>query len=141
PRLAARHYLFGRTSVVGEDAQRMVAPGSAEFLAPAAAGPWLPPERTFSTLSPSGGFRAERVRHYAAGLRQDFAGGRFIAVRRFHQSSDDQATTIFGLDERASAWTTGHYSVASIGNVSMDGWSVRAGGALSPRVTGTVEYS
>jgi hypothetical protein len=141
PRLAARQYLFGRTSVVGEAAQRMVAPGSAEFLAPAAAGPWLPPERTFSTLSPDGQFRAERVRHYAVGVRQDFAGGRFIAVRRFHQSSDDQATTVFGLDREGTAWTSGHYSVAAIGNVAMDGWSVRASGALSPRVTGTVEYS
>ena len=30
--------------------QRMVAPGADEFLPPPSAGPWLPPERTFSSL-------------------------------------------------------------------------------------------
>ncbi|TAK11839.1 MAG: hypothetical protein EPO35_11975, partial [Acidobacteria bacterium] len=141
PRVSGRAHMFGRTSFVGEVEQRMVAPGSSEFLAPAAAGPWLPPERTFSTLASNGVFRAERVRHYAAGVRQDFSGGRSWSVRRFRQTSDDQAATIFGLNPRGDSWAGAHYSVAAVGGAVIDGWTMRAEGSLLSRVTGSVEYA
>lgn len=141
PHVSGRAHLFGRTSVVGEAAQRMVAPGSTEFLAPASAGPWLPPQRTFSSLASNGVFRAERVRHYAAGVQQSFSGGRSIAVRRFRQTSDDQAATIFGLNPAGESWAGAHYAVAAVGAAVIDGWSMRAEGALLSRFTGSVEYT
>ncbi len=138
---SGRAHMFGRTSVVGEAAQRMVAPGSTEFLAPAAAGPWLPPQRTFSSLASNGVFRAERVRHFSAGLQQDFSGGRSISVRRFRQTSDDQAATIFGLNPAGQSWAGAHYAVAAVGAAVLDGWSMRAEGALLSRFNGSVEYT
>lgn len=141
PRVSGRAHLFGRTSFVGEVSQRMVAPGSTEFMAPNAAGPWLPPQRTFSTLASNGVFRAERVRHYAAGFQRDFSGGRSVSVRRFRQTTDDQAATIFGLNPAGDVWAGAHYSVAAVGAATIDGWSVRAEGALSPRFSGSVEYA
>lgn len=128
-------------SIVSDVAQRMVAPGSTEFLPPAVAGPWLPPERTFSSLSASGRFRAERVRHFDIGVEQAFDGGRAISLRRFRQEIDDQTATIFGLETDGTSWAPGHYSVASIGAVSIDGWALRAAGTLSPRLSGSIEYS
>jgi hypothetical protein len=141
PRLSGRAHLFGRTSAVGEASQRMVAPGSSEFLAPAAAGPWLPPQRTFSTLASNGVFRAERVRHYSAGIQQDFSGGRALSLRRFRQTSDDQAATIFGLNPAGESWAGAHYAVAAVGGAVIDGWSMRAEGALSARFSGSIEYA
>lgn len=141
PRVGGRVHVAGRLSAVGQVAQRMVAPGSTEFLPPAIAGPWLPPERTFTTLSSNGLYRAERVRHYDLGLEQAFSGGRSVSVRRFRQSTDDQTATIFGVNTGGALWASGHYTVASVGAVSVDGWSMRAAGALSPRLSGSVEYS
>lgn len=141
PNVSGRAHLFGRTSLIGNAAQRMVAPGSSEFLAPAAAGPWLPPQRTFSTLAANGVFRAERVRHYSAGLRQDFSNGRSLSVSKFRQTSDDQAATIFGLNPGGDAWAGAHYSVAAVGAAVIDGWTMRAEGTLSPRLSGSIEYA
>lgn len=141
PRIGGRVHVARRLSIVGEAAQRMVAPGSTEFLPPAAAGPWLPPERTFTSLSSSGAFRAERVRHFDVGVEQAFAHGRTVSVRRFRQGTDDQTATIFGLNTGGALWAAGHYTVASIGGVSADGWTMRAAGSLSSRLSGSVEYS
>lgn len=141
PRVGGRVHVARRLSIVGQAAQRMVAPGSTEFLPPAAAGPWLPPERTFTSLSNGGIFRAERVRHFDVGVEQAFSGGRTVSVRRFRQGTDDQTATIFGLNTSGALWAAGHYSVASIGGVSVDGWTVRAAGSVSSRLSGSVEYS
>ena len=141
PRVGGRVHVAGRLSVVGQAAQRMVAPGSTEFMPPAVAGPWLPPERTFTSLSSNGLFRAERVRHYDLGVEQAFSEGRSLSVRRFRQSTDDQTATIFGVNTGGSLWAAGHYSVASIGAVAVDGWTMRAAGSLSKRLSGSVEYS
>ena len=138
---SVRAHWFGNTSIVGDAAQRMVAPGSAEFLPPAAGGPWIPPQRTFSSLASNGVFRAERVRHYSAGLERAFSGGRSITVRRFLQTSDDQAATIFGLNPAGESWAGAHYSVAAVGATTINGMSVRAEGALSSRLSGSVEYA
>lgn len=141
PRVSSRAHMFGRTSVVAEAEQRMVAPGSSEFMAPAAAGPWLPPQRTFSSLASNGVFRAERVRHVAAGVQRDFSGGRSVSLRRFRQTIDDQAATIFGLNPAGDSWAGAHYAVAAVGAATIDGWSMRAEGAMSPRLSGSIEYA
>ena len=138
---SVRAHWFGNTSIVGDAAQRMVAPGSAEFLPPTAGGPWIPPQRTFSSLASNGVFRAERVRHYSAGLERAFSGGRSITVRRFLQTSDDQAATIFGLNPAGESWAGAHYSVAAVGATTINGMSVRAEGALSSRFAGSIEYA
>lgn len=141
PRLGGRVHLAGKLSVVGDVAQRMVAPGSTEFLPSSEAGPWLPPERTFTSLSRSGTFRAERVRHADLGFEESFGGDRVVSLRRFRQQADDQTATIFGLTSDGALWAAGHYSVASIGAVSIDGWAMKAAGSLSSRLSGSVEYS
>lgn len=141
PHLGGRLHVAKQFSIVGDAAQRMVAPGSNEFLPPSSAGPWLPPERTFSSLSRSGMFRAERVRHFDLGVEKAFGPDRLLSVRRFRQQTDDQTATIFGLNTDGALWAAGHYSVASIGAVSIDGWSMRAAGSVSSRLSGSVEYS
>lgn len=141
PRIGGRVHVARRLSLVGQVAQRMIAPGSTEFMPPAVAGPWLPPERAFTSLSGTGAFRAERVRHFDVGVQQAFSGGRTVSVRRFRQGTDDQTATIFGLNTGGAMWAAGHYTVASIGRVSVDGWALRAEGALSSRLSGSVEYS
>jgi hypothetical protein len=141
PTVGGRVHVGRRLSIVGQAAQRMLAPGSTEFLPPAAAGPWLPPERTFTSLSSTGAFRAERVRHFDLGVEQAFSGGRTVSLRRFHQGTDDQTATIFGLNTGGDLWAAGHYSVASIGGVAIDGWTMRAAGSVSSRLSGSVEYS
>src|SRR5262245_6913975 len=50
--------------------QRMIAPGAEEFLTPATAGPWLPPERTFSPLA-GGELRVERARDFDVLVRHE----------------------------------------------------------------------
>jgi hypothetical protein len=147
PRMAGRARLFSRISVVGQAAQHVIAPGSTEFMPTASAGPWLPPQRTFSALysSPtSSGFRAERVRHFDVGLEHQFKGGdRRLAVRRLWQISNHQTATIFGVNDMigSSGWAAGHYTTASVGTAEIDGVSVRASGSLSKRFTGSVEYT
>lgn len=139
PMAGLRARIVGGTSVMGQLAQRMVAPGSTEFQPPSIAGPWLPPERTFLSLATSGAFRAERVRHAEIGVEQAFDRGA-VSVRRFRQASDDQTSTLFGVND-GLGWSAGVYSVAAVGAVVADGWAVRAEGAPSSRLSGTLEYS
>ena len=130
---------LARTYVRASVSQRMLAPGAEEFLPPAAAGPWLPPERTFSPLV-SDGLRAERVRNFEIALEREFDDTYVISVRRFYQESSDQLVTLFGVDGRAAA-NAGHYLVASGGAVDADGWGVRLSSPLVRRLRGSVDYS
>ena len=80
-------------------AQRHLAPGAEEFLSPRAAGPWLPPERTFAPLGEPGdvdAFRVERARSFDIGIEREFDGAYVFGVRRFYQNIDDQLVTLFG---------------------------------------------
>ena len=141
PHGGVRLRLNRQLTLVGNVAQQMVAPGSTEFLPPTVAGPWLPPERTFASLSASGQFRAERVRHFDAGIEQALGANGALQLRRFRQEIDDQTATIFGLETDGTPWTAGHYYVASIGSATVDGWSLRAAGTVSSRLSGSVEYT
>jgi hypothetical protein len=120
-------------------AQRMVAPGAEEFLAPAVAGPWLPPERTFSPLDGSA-LRVERARDLDLAVDHDF-GMYSVGVRRFFQNVDDQAMTLFGLRSPDGMQSVGHYYVAGAGSVDVDGWGVRLSSNVSKRLSGSVDYS
>lgn len=120
--------------------QRMVAPGADEFLAPSLAGPWLPPERTFSPLAGQA-FRVERARALDVLLEHEFAGSYVLGVRRFFQGVTDQAVTLFGMSLPAGARSVGHYYVASAGSVDTEGWGIRLATAAARRVRGSIEYS
>ena len=129
-----------RTSV----SQRRLAPGAEEFLSPRAAGPWLPPERTFAALSAAGGgdaFRVERARALDFTIEREFDGAYVFGVRRFYQTVDDQLVTLFGLDLPSGPRSVGHYYVASAGAVDADGWAVRVSSLSTGRVRGSLEYS
>ena len=121
-------------------AQRMLAPGAEEFLAPTIVGPWLPPERTFAPLAGED-LRVERGRFLDVGIDHDFDGTLVLGVRRFYQSVDDQLITLFGLPVDGGPKSPGHYYVASGGSVDADGWGVRLSTAPSQRVRGSVDYS
>ena len=63
----------------------MLAPGAEEFLAPSVAGPWLPPERTFSPVAGSE-LQVERARYLDVLLEHEFANTYVVGVRRFFQA-------------------------------------------------------
>jgi hypothetical protein len=141
PRLGLRLRLLPETHVTMQASQRVIAPGADEFLPPPSAGPWLPPERTFSPLLPGAFFQAERVRNIDIGIEQQVGRGPnapAIGVRRFQTAAQDQVATLFGLDSESNV---GHYYVATPGSLSSDGWIVRVSGRLGPRVEGTVDYT
>lgn len=140
PRAGLRLQVAPGTYAVASGSYDRVAPGAGEFLPPAATGPWLPPQRTFSSLG-GAPLSAESIETYQVGLDQQFGSGdhlRTVSVRRFRQSIDDQVATLFGVEVEGD---TDHYLVATAGDVQIDGWSVGIGAALSPYVKGQVHYS
>jgi hypothetical protein len=140
PRVGLTLTPYRHTFITANVAQRMVAPGAEEFLAPATVGPWLPPERTFAPLAGED-LRVERVRFYDVGLSREFGGAYLLGVRRFQQRVDDQLATLFGLPVNGGPQSPGHYFVASAGGVAADGWAVRWSSTPTQRIRGTVDYS
>lgn len=121
--------------------QRAYAPGAEEFMAPSDAGIWLPPQRTFSSVDPSGAFRAERALNARVKLERDF-GPTTFAVGGFYQHVDDQLVTVFGgeLPGRPTA-KVGHYMVGNTGDVDVRGYTAEFRALIASRVHGGVEYS
>ncbi len=141
PRVAVSVAPFDEnTHVTATVAQRMLAPGAEEFLAPTIVGPWLPPERTFAPLAGED-LRVERGRFLDVGIDHAFDGALVVGVRRFYQNVDDQMITLFGLPVEGGPQSPGHYYVASGGSVDADGWGVRISTAPCQRVRGSVDYS
>ena len=116
---------------------KMIAPGADQFV-PSTSGPWLPPERTFSSLRSRTALRPEAVQHYEVGFEADLGPGRVIRVRHVSEATRDQIATLFGLD---AASQVGHYYIASPGHVDADGWTVGVSGAIAPHLTGGLEYA
>ncbi|MDA1184355.1 MAG: TonB-dependent receptor [Acidobacteria bacterium] len=119
--------------------RRTVAPGAAEFVPPPS-GPWLPPERTFSSIA-GRGFATERADHLEIAAERQW--GQIVAeVRAFRQNVDDQSVTIFeaGLP-RVSAVRPGHYFVASAGDFDARGWGVGVRRATEAGTRASVEYT
>jgi len=140
PRVGVTVTPFEKTHVTASVAQRMLAPGAEEFLAPSIVGPWLPPERTFAPLAGED-LRVERTRFVDFGVERELDGTYVIGIRRFRQSVDDQLITLFGLPVAGGPKSPGHYYVASGGAVDADGWSLRLSSAPTQRVRGSVDYS
>jgi hypothetical protein len=128
------------TRITAVLAQRMIAPGAEEFLAPAVAGPWLPPERTFSPLL-GNDLRVERARYLDVLVEHDLNSTFALGVRRFFQGVDNQAVTIFGMESPSGTRSVGHYYVATAGSVDTQGWGVRLTSNSSKRVSGSVDYT
>lgn len=143
-RLGVRHGLPGGLAIVAVVAPHMVAPGASEFTVPSAAGVWLPPERTFSSLEAGRALDAQRIGAYEVGIDAALAGddagpdGVRLRVRRFVEQSSNQVATIFGLDEASQV---GHYYLASPGDVDVDGWMIGLAGEIAPGVVASLDYS
>jgi hypothetical protein len=141
PRAGLRLQALPRTFVRGGLTRRMVAPGADEFLPPASAGLWLPPERTFSTLVSGAPFRVEQLFHREVALEHELGRSgtaRVLSVVLFRQDAINQVATLF---KSGTTPTPGHYSVATPGRVVTDGWIARLSGQLVGRLYGTIEYS
>jgi hypothetical protein len=137
-----RALLLPRTYLEGSASRNLLAPGAEEFLPPPADGPWLPPERTFSSLFGARDvMRAEDVQHLEVGFAREFgrdAFSRTIRVRAFRQQTTDQMVTLFGSRKSSDL---GHYRVAQAGEVQVDGWSAGIDGVIVGSLSGAIEYS
>lgn len=141
PRAGMRLGITGRTFVTAGALSAVVAPGADEFLPPPTSGPWLPPERTFSTLVAHAAFRPERVHRYEAGVEHEFGvigQTQTVGVQWFRESSRDQMATMFGLAPGSAA---AHYYVATPGNVLLEGVALRLSGQLASHVRAAMNYS
>ena len=140
PRLELTVAPAEHTRVSAEMSRSAQAPGAEEFLPPADNGIWLPPQRTFSSLKPSGSFEAERATRMAVEVERDIAGST-IALGAFRERVDDQLVTLFGVDVPGQPSTKlGHYVVGNAGDVSATGCTAVFRTSLS-RVSGSVTYS
>jgi hypothetical protein len=144
PRASLTIEPFEDVRVRASVAQRRLAPGAEEFLSPRAAGPWLPPERTFAPLGGPGDtdiFRVERARSFDLTVEREFDGAYVFGVRRFYQTVDDQLVTLFGLELPDAPRSVSHYYVASAGALDANGWAVRVSTLSTGRIRGSLEYS
>ena len=131
------------TRVRAAASRNMTAPGGEQFLPPLD-GVWLPPERTYSSLSGFDDLHAERVRHVEVGLEHDIGERSVIGLRRFSQEVDGQLMTMFAPGVHAPPGTLpasgGHYYLTGAGGVDVDGWGVTFEHELEERLRGTVDY-
>ena len=121
--------------------RREIAPGAEEFIPPST-GLWLPPERTFSAVSPRRGFTPERVDHVELAAERAWAGAVVVGVRAFRQHIDDQLVTLFGLSAPGHSQSgLGHYYVASAGEVEARGWGVSVSRTVADRLRASIDYT
>jgi hypothetical protein len=120
-------------------AHREIAPGAEEFVAPSV-GIWLPPERTFSSLTRAA-FRPERLNHVEVGGEREFLGAFVVGVRAFRQEVDDQIVTLFGVAVAGTAPTLGHYHVASAGRFENYGWGIGVSGGANRAIQASLDYT
>jgi hypothetical protein len=121
--------------------RRDSAPGAEEFVPPST-GLWLPPERTFSTLSAGRGFVPQQMAHVEVAAEREWSGGVVTGVRAFRQSIDDQIVTLFGIViPGTAAANVGHYHVASAGDVDAAGWGASVSKTMPARVRASVDYT
>lgn len=117
------------------------APGAEEFLPPSGTGIWLPPQLLFSSLDPDSPLRAERTSHAAVQVERDF-GRITVGAAAFHQHSDDQLVTLFGVALAGQPFSPeGHYYVANAGNTVVSGCAATVRAAVTPWLHGSIEYS
>jgi len=121
--------------------RRALAPGAEEFVPPGDNGIWLPPQRTFSSLGPRGGFTAEETLQSDVSVERDF-GASTVSLRAFRQHVDDQLVTIFGAEIPGQpASKLGHYVVGNMGDVDANGCAAAFRTVIANRLRGSIEYT
>jgi hypothetical protein len=120
--------------------RKVLAPGAEEF-APSVTGVWLPPERTFSSLSRDGRFTPEYVRHMQVAIERDLAAGVSVALRGFNQRIDNQLIEVFDIVPGRNETPLGHYYVANGGDIDARGWAVSMTHEVPGYLRGTIEYT
>ena len=144
PRAAVSITPFQGTRVRVAGSQTMTAPGAEQFLPPLD-GVWLPPERTFTSLSGFDELQAERAVHLEIGVEQRVGAATVLGLRRFTQDVNDQLITMFESGLHVPVGTLpapgGHYYLASASGVRTNGWGVSVGHDAGTRFRGEVDYS
>jgi hypothetical protein len=120
--------------------RRVIAPGAEEFTPPSD-GLWLPPERTFSSLSRGHGFVPERVDHVELAAERAWAADVVVGIRAFRQRVDDQLVTLFGIAAPGAGPAVGHYYVATAGDLDTHGWGVSLSRTVAERLRASVDYT
>ncbi|HWF85817.1 MAG TPA: TonB-dependent receptor [Vicinamibacterales bacterium] len=127
--------------ITGLLSRRAVAPGAEEFLPPSDGGIWLPPQRTFSSLSSDEPLRAERTTHAQVEMERDIAGATLV-LRGFTQHVDNQLVTAFGVNlPGRPAMSMGNYFVGNDGAVKATGWTTGIKTTFGKRVHSSIEYT
>lgn len=139
PRVALTLEPAAHFRITGTLSRRALAPGAEEFMPRFDSGVWLPPQRTFSSLT-GRPLEAERTDHAEIEVERDLASTT-ISLRAFKQQVEDQLVTLFGLDMLGAPAALGHYFINNSGDVSASGVSAGLRTALAGRVHGSVEYS
>jgi hypothetical protein len=139
PRVALTVSPAQHLRVTGAVSRRALAPGAEEFMPRFESGVWLPPQRTFSSLT-GRPLEAERTDHAEVEIERDLASTT-ISVRAFKQQVADQLVTLFGLDMLGAPSALGHYFFNNAGDVSASGVAAGLRAAVAGRVHGWVEYS
>jgi TonB-dependent receptor-like protein/carboxypeptidase family protein len=139
PRVALTLEAADHFRISGELSRRALAPGAEEFMPTLASGIWLPPQRTFSSLTGEP-LEAERTDHAAVAIEHDL-GSTTVSLRAYKQHVDDQLVTLFGLDTQNAPAALGHYFVGNLGDVSASGVSAGLRATLAGRVHGSVDYT
>jgi hypothetical protein len=119
--------------------RRLTAPGAEEFMPPTT-GVWIPPERTFSSLSPRHGLTPQQLDHVELAAERAWIGNVVVGVRAFRQRIDDQLMTQFGAGAAGNRGLS-HYYVASAGDLQASGWGVNVSHLLAERVKASVDYT
>jgi len=134
---------FAGTRVRASASRNRIAPGGEQFLPPLDFA-WLPPERTYSSLSGLDDLHAEEVRHVEVGLDHEIGERSVVGLRRFSQEVDDQLMAMFAPGVYAPRGTLpasgGHYYLAGAGGVDVDGWGVTFDHELEERLRGSIDY-
>ena len=141
PRVEVRITPADQWRITTSASRRALAPGAEEFLPPGDTGIWLPPQRTFSSLNPRGGFNAEETTQTDATVERDF-GVSTVSVRAFRQHVDNQLVTVFGAEIPGQpAAKVGHYVVGNMGDADARGCSLALRTVIANRLRGSVEYT
>jgi hypothetical protein len=122
--------------------RRAVAPGAEEFLPPDDSGIWLPPQRTFSSLSSGRPLDAEQTTHVEGELERDLGSASVVSVRAFRQHVTDQLVTMFDVDVPGlPSANVGHYFVGNDGALDASGLGAAVRTRFAGRVRGSIAYS
>jgi hypothetical protein len=128
-----------RTRILATVSRKMTAPGGEEFMQPLAAGLWVPPARTFESLSADRRFLPESALHYEVGFERDLSDKYVLIVSGFHQRVGDQQVALFS-DPAEDSTRTSHYYIGRAGNFDASGLSVGMSNSLGRHLRGSVTY-